>query len=327
MKQALTRYLISALIAMATQSVLAQDAAIRYPVKPVSIIVPNAPGASFDVFARMYADRLAAAFGQPFVVDFKPGASGTIASTFVAKSTPDGHVLLIASPSFTIVPLQYSELPFHAQKSFAPVSLMSKAPYVMVVNADFPAKNLREYIAYAREHPGAINVATTGSGAFNHLAAEWIHSATNTQAAFIHYKGGTAYVPDLVSGRVNTVIASFGFMRTLLQGGKVRPIAVTSVNRNPAMPDVPSVAEQAVSGYDAVNWVGMVAPAGTPVPVVNRLSAEIARLLKMPDLIAALQKDGTDPVGSTPEQFRALIADELSRWRTLVTTRNIKMTE
>ncbi len=327
MKNALTRSLIPALIAIGMQPVLAQDVTVRYPVKPVSIIVPNAPGASFDAFARLYADKMTAVFGQPFVVDFKPGASGTIASAFVAKSAPDGHVLLIASPSFTIVPLQYKELPFDTQKSFAPVSLMSKAPYVMVVNADFPAKNLKEYIAYAKEHPGAINVATTGSGAFNHLAAEWIHSATNTQASFIHYKGGTAYVPDLVSGRVNTVIASFGFMRTLLQGGKVRPIAVTSVNRNPALPDVPTVAEQVVPGYDAVNWVGVVSTAGTPVPVVNRLSTEIARVLKMPDVTAALEKDGTDPVGSTPEQFRALIADELSRWRTLVTTRNIKMAE
>ena len=204
---------------------------------------------------------------------------------------------------------------------------MTKAPYVMVVNADFPARNLKEYIAYAKEKPGAINIATTGSGAFNHLAAEWIHSATNTQASFIHYKGGTAYVPDLISGRVNSVIASFGFMRTLLQGGKVRPIAVTSVTRNPAMPDVPSVAEQVVPGYDAVNWMGLVTTAGTPVPVVNRLSSEIAKMMKLPDVVAALQKDGTDAVGTTPEQFRALINEELVRWRNLVQSRNIKMAE
>jgi len=318
--------LIAALLASGMSTAHAQDAA-RYPVKPVSILVPNAPGASMDVFARMYAEKLTGVFGQPFVVDFKPGASGTIASAFVAKSAPDGHLLLIATPSFTIVPLQYKDLPYDTSKSFTPVSMMTKAPYVMVVNADFPAKSLTEYIAFAREKPGVINVATTGSGAFNHLAAEWIHSATNTQASLIHYKGGTAYVPDLVSGRVNTVIASFGFMRTLLQGGKVRPIAVTSLARNPAMPDVPTVAEQVVPGYDAVNWMGLVTTAGTPMPVVNRLSSEISKMLKLPDVAAALQKDGTDPVGSTPEQFRALINDELSRWRNLVQSRNIKMAQ
>lgn len=320
------RCIIAALLAFGLSSAQAQEGP-RYPVKPVSIIIPNAPGASMDVFARLYSDKLSAAFGQPFVIDFKPGASGTIASAFVAKSAPDGHLLLITTPSFTIVPLQYKDLPYDTSKSFTPVAMMTKAPYVMVVNADFPAKNLKEYIAYARDKPGTINVATTGSGAFNHLAAEWIHSATGTQASFIHYKGGTAYVPDLVSGRVNTVIASFGFMRTLLQGGKVRPIAVTSLQRNPAMPDVPTVAEQVVPGYDAVNWMGLVTTAGTPMPVVNRLSAEISKLLKLPDVVAALQKDGTDPVGSTPEQFRALINEELTRWRTLVETRNIKMAQ
>lgn len=320
------RCIIAALLAFGLSPAQAQEGP-RYPVKPVSIIIPNAPGASMDVFARLYSDKLSAAFGQPFVIDFKPGASGTIASAFVAKAAPDGHLLLITTPSFTIVPLQYKDLPYDTSKSFTPVAMMTKAPYVMVVNADFPAKNLKEYIAYARDKPGTINVATTGSGAFNHLAAEWIHSATGTQASFIHYKGGTAYVPDLVSGRVNTVIASFGFMRTLLQGGKVRPIAVTSLQRNPAMPDVPTVAEQVVPGYDAVNWMGLVTTAGTPMPVVNRLSAEISKLLKLPDVVAALQKDGTDPVGSTPEQFRALINEELTRWRTLVETRNIKMAQ
>jgi tripartite-type tricarboxylate transporter receptor subunit TctC len=318
--------IIAALLAFSLSPALAQDGP-RYPVKPVSIIIPNAPGASMDVFARLYSDKLSAAFGQPFVIDFKPGASGTIASAFVAKAAPDGHLLLITTPSFTIVPLQYKDLPYDTSKSFTPVSMMTKAPYVMVVNADFPAKNLKDYIAFAREKPGIINVATTGSGAFNHLAAEWIHSATGTQASFIHYKGGTAYVPDLVSGRVNSVIASFGFMRTLLQGGKVRPIAVTSLQRNPAMPDVPTVAEQVVPGYDAVNWMGLVTTAGTPMPVVNRLSSEISKLLKLPDVVAALQKDGTDPVGSSPEQFRALINDELVRWRNLVESRNIKMAQ
>ncbi len=320
------RCLIAALLALGVLPAQAQEGP-RYPVKPVSIIIPNAPGASMDVFARLYSDKLTAAFGQPFVVDFKPGASGTIASAFVAKSAPDGHMLLIATPSFAIVPLQYKDLTYDSSKSFTPVAMMTKAPYVMVVNADFPAKNLKDYIAYAKDKPGIINVATTGSGAFNHLAAEWIHSATGTQASFIHYKGGTAYVPDLVSGRVNTVIASFGFMRTLLQGGKVRPIAVTSLQRNPAMPDVPTVAEQSVPGYDAVNWMGLVTTAGTPMPVVNRLSSEIAKLLKLPDVVAALQKDGTDPVGSTPEQFRALINEELTRWRNLVESRNIKMAQ
>ncbi len=318
--------LAAALLALNSLALHAQDTA-RYPSKPVSIIVPNAPGASFDVFARMYADKLAGIFGQPFLVDYKPGASGTIASTFVAKSAPDGHVLLIVSPSFTIVPMQYKDLPFDTIKSFAPVSLMTRAPYVFVVNSAFPAKNLKEYIAYARDNPGQINVATTGSGAFNHLAAEWMHSATNTQASFVHYKGGTAYVSDLLSGRVNGVIASITFMKPQIAAGKVKPLAVTSVARNPAMPDTPSVAEQVIPGYDAVNWVGIVAPVTTPTGTVNRLSTEVAKVLKQPDVLSALNKDGTESVGSTPEQFGQLITEELSRWRNLIQSRNIKMAE
>ncbi len=305
----------------------AQDAAPRYPSKPVAIVVPNAPGASFDIFARMYSQKLSDNLGQPFIVDFKPGASGTIASAYVAKSAPDGHVLMIVSPSFTIAPLQYKDLPFDTIKSFAPVSLLTKAPYLVVVTTALPIKSMREYIAYARDNPTALNIATTGAGSFNHLAAEWIHSSTNTQVSYVHYKGGTAYVPDLVSGRVHAVISSITFMKPMITAGKVRPIAVSSITRNPAMPDLATVAEQGVPGYDAVNWVGLVAPAGTPGAIVSRLSTEMAKALKQADVLSALSLDGTQAVGSTPEQFSQALAEELDRWRKLVLGRNIKLTE
>lgn len=321
-------FILSAVLLALNSTVLrAQDSASRYPSRPVAIIVPNAPGASFDVFARMYADKLAAVLGQPFLVDYKPGASGTIASTFVSRSAPDGQVLLIVSPSFTIAPMQYKELPFDPIKSFAPISLMTRAPYVFVVNSALPAKNLTEYIVYAKANPGKLNIATTGAGAFNHLAAEWIHSATKTQASFVHYKGGTAYLPDLASGRVNGVIASITFMRAFINAGKVTPLALTSVARNSAMPDTPTVAEQIIPGYNAVNWVGLMAVAGTPAGIVSRLNAEITKILKQPDVLSALNKDGTESVGSTPDQFSHLIAEELGRWRDLIQSRNIKMAQ
>lgn len=321
------RCLQAVFLAVSAAFAQAQDLAPRYPSKPVAIVVPNAPGASFDIFARMYSQKLSDSLGQPFIVDFKPGASGTIASAYVAKSAPDGHVLMIVSPSFTIAPLQYKDLPFDTIKSFAPVSLLTKAPYLVVVTTAVPIKSMKEYIAYARDNPTALNIATTGAGSFNHLAAEWIHSVTNTQVSYVHYKGGTAYVPDLVSGRVHAVISSITFMKPMIGAGKVRPIAVSSITRNPAMPDLASVAEQGVPGYDAVNWVGLVAPAGTPGAIVGRLSTEMARALKQADVLNALSLDGTQPVGSTPEQFSQALAEELERWRKLVQGRNIKLTE
>jgi tripartite-type tricarboxylate transporter receptor subunit TctC len=308
-------------------SVQAQESAAAYPSKPVTLVVPNSPGASFDRFARMYAQKLGDSLGQPFVVDFKPGAGGTIASTYVAKSAPNGYALLIVSPSFTIAPLQYKDLAFDPVQGFSPISLMTSAPYLLVVNAGLPVKSVREYIAYAKANPGALNIATTGAGSFNHLAAEWIHSATSSKAFYIHYKGGPDYVADLMTGRVQGVIASVTFMKPLIASGKVRAIGVTSLNRNPAVPDLPTLAEQGVPDYNAINWVGIVAAAGTPPSIVAKLNTELAKALKQPDVASELVLDGTQAVASTPEQFRQLLVTELGRWRKLVQEREINMKE
>lgn len=320
-------YVMALSLALAPGVVGAQESAVNYPSKRVTLIVPNSPGATFDRFARMYSQKLSDSLGQPFVVDFKPGAGGTIASAYVAKSPPNGYSLLIVSPSFTIAPLRYRDLPFDPIQSFAPVSLMTSAPYLLVINAAVPAKSVREYIAYAKANPGALNIATTGAGSFNHLAAEWIHSATGTKAFYIHYKGGPDYVADLMTGRVQAVIGSLTFLKPLIASGKVRAIGVTSIDRNSAVPDLPTIAEQGVPDYNAINWVGIVAPAGTPAGIISKLNAELAKALKQPDVVSALSTDGTTPVASTSEEFAQLLVSELGRWRKLVHERDIKMKE
>ncbi len=304
---------------------IAQEPAAGYPSKPVTIIVPATPGASFDANARLYAQKLSDSLRQPFIVDFKPGASGTIAAAFIAKAAPDGHVITLISPSFTIAPLQYKDLPYDSVTSFAPISLVSSAPYIFVVHPSLPVRTLTEYIALARANPGKANIGTTGAGSFNHLAAEWLHIATHTKATFIHYKGGPVYLTDLLAGRIEGGISSIPFVKPHVVAGKLRAIAVTSAVRNPVVPDLPTFAEQGVPGYDAMNWLGFLAPAKTPAPTVAKLSAEFAKALKQSDVLGMLKVDGAQPVGSAPEQFSQFLVAEMARWRKLVQGGNIKL--
>ncbi|OGA50267.1 MAG: hypothetical protein A3G24_17260 [Betaproteobacteria bacterium RIFCSPLOWO2_12_FULL_62_13] len=300
-----------------------QEPAASYPSKPVTIIVPATAGASFDRNARLYARELGDRLRQPFVVDFKPGAGGTIAAAFVAKAAPDGHVITLISPSFTIAPLLYKDLPYDPVKSFAPISLASSAPYIFVVHPSVPARTLSEYIALARANPGKINIGTTGVGAFNHLLAAWLHIATGTKATFVPYKGGPLYMADLLAGRIDGGISSIPFVTPYVTAGKLRAIGVTSARRNPVVPDLPTFAEQGVPGYDAVNWLGFLAPAKTPGPIVAKLSAEFAKALKQSDVMGMLKVDGAQPVGSTPEQFSQFLVAEMARWRKLVQDGNV----
>ena len=327
----MTRY--RAMIAVAAALVApcnfasAQEATSAYPSRPVTIIIPITPGGSFDVSARMYAQKLSDGLQQPFVLDFKPGAGGTIGAAYVAKSTPNGYTIILVSPSFTTATLQYKDLPYDPLKSFAPISLVSSAPYVLVVTPSLAAKSVTEYIAYAKANPGKLNIGTTGAGAFNHLAAEWLHIATNTKATFIHYKSSPVYLTDLISGRIQGGISGIPFVKGQVAAGKIRALGVTSIARNPAYPDVPSFAEQGVAGYDAVNWFGFVAPAQTPAPIINKLSGELVRALKQPDVLSTLGNDGAQPIGSTPAQFGQFLANDLARWRKLVQDGDIKLEE
>ena len=296
-----------------------------YPSRPVTLILAIAAGGANDLEARLEAAKMGEFLGQPFLLDFKPGASGAIGNAYVAKSRPDGHTLLIATAAFTILPAFNKNLPYDTIKDFAPVSLMSQRTSVLVVRPSFPAQTFAEYIAYARANPAKINFGTTGVGGTAHLAGAWMHTASNTNVTFIPYTGTGPQLPDLYSGRLDAAPVSVSVALPLVKAGKVRALAVFEDKRSKLLPDLPTVAEQGIAGYNSVLWLGIAAPAATPAPIVNRLNEAFIRVAKSPDVISTLEGQGNEMVGSTPAQFRQLIATETERWRKVVQDAGIKI--
>ena len=301
-----------------------QGTAEAFPAKPVMVIVAQTPGGPNDQEARIYMTKMQSLLGQPFVLDFKPGAGSIIGSNYVAKAVPDGYTILLAAGAFTIIPALSPEVSYDAVKDFAPISLMSQKPAAVMVNLNFPARTFAEYIAYARANPGKLNVGTAGSGSTVHLMSAWMHSATNTSVTFIPYKGVAPILPDLLTGRVDATIVTLLVAGPLLKAGKVRVIAVTDDKRSKLMPDVPTVAEQGIPGFSYTNWLGFVGPAATPAVLINKLSDAFAKTARLPDVIAPLEADGSTLVGSSPSHFRQLLVTESQRWRKLVQDAGIK---
>ena len=307
--------------------VFAQGAADNYPNKPVTVVAAIAAGGPIDLEARPYLAKISAMMGQSFVFDFRPGAAGTIGAGYVAKARPDGYTLLVISAGFTVFPAFYKDLPFDVVRDFAHVSLMSERTSVLQVPVSFPAKTFPEYIAYARANPGKINYGTTGVGSITHLAGAWMHGATNTKVTFIPYKGTGPLLQELMAARVDVASGTLVSALPLMKTGKVRPIAILNDKRSTLLPGVPTVAEQGVPGYNYSNWLGFVAPGGTPVAIVNKLSEGFARVARMPEIVSALEAEGSIAVGSTPAQFRQLIVTETARWQKVVQETGIKLEE
>jgi len=305
----------------------AQNPADSYPSKSATIIVSQAAGGPNDVEARLYAAKLSEILGQKFVVDYKPGAGTLLGTSYVAKAQPDGYTLLAVTAGFTIFPSAYKDLPFDVNKAFAPIALMSKKALVILVRPSFPARTFEEYIAYARANPGKVNYGTSGAGGGAHLIGAWAHSATNTRVTFVPYKGTPAIVLDMMADRMDLTAALVFVAMPLIKSGKLRALAITDDKRAKLLPDVPTIAEQGVPGYNYTTWMGFSAPAGTPVAIVNKLNAAFVRTAKMPDIISALEADGSEVVGSTPLQFSQLIANEVDRWRKVVRDAGIKFEE
>lgn len=318
-----SRALLFVYAAACVQPASAQPAAGPYPVKPVVVVVANVAGGTTDTETRMYAQKLGESLGKPFLIDYKPGAGGAIGAAFVAKAAPDGYTLLVASTSFPVVPALNDDLLYDPVKDFAPLSLMSKRPAVLLVHPDFPARGLKEYLAYARANPRAINFGTSGSGGVQHLAGAWLHSASGTQVTFIHYKGAAAVIPDLLSGRLHAFPTALITAMPHIRAGKLRAISILSMERSLLLPELKTASEEAVEGFDMPSWVGLVATGGTPTPIVNRLGNELAKIAKAPD-IAKKMEEGTLMVGSDPAQFARLIGTEVARWRQLVKEHGIK---
>jgi tripartite-type tricarboxylate transporter receptor subunit TctC len=295
-------------------------AADTYPDRAVHWIVPYPPGSGTDVVARLLGERLAEALGKPVVVDNKPGAGAAIGVDAVAKAAPDGYTIGMADTGpLAINPALYPKLPYDPVKSFAPITNVAMLPFILVVNPSLPVKTTGELIAYAKDHPGRINYASVGNGSSVHLATELFKKMAGVDMVHIPYKGSAPALQDLLGGQVSVMFVNLLSSQAYLKDGSLRALAVAPAKRLSALPDLPTVAESGVAGYDFVSWFGVVAPAGTPEPIVRHLNAEIVRIVKQPEMRSRLiEQGGLEPVGSTPEEFKALIATERTRWAEIV---------
>jgi tripartite-type tricarboxylate transporter receptor subunit TctC len=314
---------IVALLASAT-AVIAQPAA--YPTKPIRIVVAYTPAGATDILARTIGQKLNEAWGQAVIIDNRPGANGNIGTEYAAKATPDGYTLLmVTAGTHGINPGLYRKLGFDAVKDFAPVSLVAMVPNVFVVNNAVPSKDLKEFIAYAKANQGKLNYGSPGNGSTAHLSMELFKSMTGIQMVHVPYKGSAGVLADLIGGQIVVTMDNMPPYVPQVKAGKIRALAVSPARRSPALPDVPTVAEAGVPGYDSGAWFGLVAPANTPKDLVAKLSREIARILKLPDVSARLADLGAESVGSTPEQFSAHIKAEIAKWAKVIRDANVEL--
>ena len=298
--------LFAALLATAIQ-------AQPYPSKPVRMVVAFPPGGSTDLAARALSERLAEALGQPIVVENRPGASGNIGAEAVARAAPDGYTLLMAATSFATSPAFFPKLGWDPVKDFAPVSLVATVPIVVVVNPAVPAKNPQELIAYSKANPGKLNLASPGAATLTRLSGEMFKQAAGLDWVTVHYKGGPPAVTDLLAGQSHVMFANISDVISHVKAGKLRAVAVTTAKRSAVVPDLPTVAESALPGFDVSTWQAVVAPAGTPREVVQRLNAEIVKAMAAPEMKQRFLSFGTDAATGTPDELGRFLADEVAK--------------
>ena len=290
-----------------------------YPVKSIRLVVPFPPGGGNDTIARLLGQKLAPALGQQVLVDNRPGAGGTIGAEIAAKSPPDGYTLFLAGvASHGINPNLRKRLPYDPVRDFSGVSLIASAPLLVVVHPSLPVASIKQLVALAKARPGAVNYASNGSGSSSHLAVELFAMTTGTVMTHIPYKGVALALTDLMSGQVQVAFSSAVSMLPHVKAGKLRAIAMTGAKRSQAIPDIPTVAEAGVPGYETGSWYGIVAPAKTPRPVIERLSREIATATRSAEISGRLVDEAVIPIGSTAEEFDAHIRRELARWAKVI---------
>ena len=305
--------------------VLAQaDPTADFPSRPIRLIVPFAPGGGTDIVARTIGQKLTEAWKQPVVVENRAGGNGTIGANAVAKSPPDGYTLSMITSSHSVnVSLQGSKHPYDLLKDFAAVSQVTRQPYVLVANPRLP-KSVEELIALARSSPGKLTYGSSGIGGTSHLAGALFCSLAEIDMTHVPYRGGEPAMTDVVAGQIDMLFSTLLQSHGLIQAGKLRSLAVTTATRSPALPQVPTMQEGGVPGYVVNPWYGVVAPGATPPAIVHKLSREIARIVRLPDVIQKMATDGSEPVGNTPEQFAAHIKSEVEKWRDLIRKTGIR---
>lgn len=305
-------------------AVVAPTGAQPYPSGPLRIVVPFTPGGGTDILARLIAQKLNESWGQPVVVDNRPGAAGTVGTAFVAKAMGDGHTLLIVPAGYAGNPGLYKNLPYDQKRDLAPVSWLASGPLTLVVHPSLPAKSVKELIAFARARPGEINFGSSGAGTLPHLSAELFNSMSGIKMVHIPYKGAGAAVIDVMAGRVPVYFMNILQSVSLIKAGKLRALGVTTPERTPIAPEIPSIAEAGLKGYDMTNWYGLLAPATTPRDAIVKLNAEVVRILKLPELTNRLADDGMTVVASTPERFAEFLARETDKFTKVIEAAGIK---
>ena len=306
-------------LALAATTLCGSALAQAWPAKPIRIVVPFPPGGGTDTIARETSQRVAAATGWVFVIDNKPGAGGNLGVDAVAKSPADDYTIVIGQTSnLAINPTLYAKMPYDSQKDLAPIVLLANAPLVMVTGMTTPYKTLADAVNAAKVKPDALNFASPGNGTVAHLTSEMFQKAAGIKTQHIPYKGAAQALTDVIGGGVELYMSSVPTLIGQIRNNKLRPLAVTSAKRVDDLPNVPTINESGYKGFDAVTWFGLLAPAGTPKDVIARLNAEFNKALQNPELRKKLGDEGADPAGGTPEQFAALIRDEIPRWGKVV---------
>jgi len=306
--------------AAAVPRVLAQgDAAADYPSRPIHLIVPFAPGGGTDIVARTIAQKLGEAWKQTVIVENRAGGNGTIGANAVAKAPADGYMLSMITASHSVnVTLQGHKHPYDLLKDFAPISQVTTQPYVLVVNPNLAAKSVAELIALAKSKPGKLTYGSSGVGGTSHLSGALFCSLAGIEMTHVPYRGGEPAMVDVITGQIDMLFSTRLQSRGFVDAGKLRPLAVTTAARSPAMPELPTMQEAGVPHYEVAGWYGLLAPAATPPAIVNKLNREIVRIVHLPDVTAKMAADGSEPVGSTPAQFAAHIKSEVEKWRDLI---------
>ncbi|MDW3682529.1 tripartite tricarboxylate transporter substrate binding protein [Cupriavidus sp. CV2] len=296
-----------------------------YPGKPIRLVVPFPPAGATDVMGRAIAQKLSEGLGQPVTVENRPGAGSTIGTDLVAKAAPDGYTLLLASGSLAIAANLYSKLGFDVIKSFAPVSLVGHVPHMLVVNPSVPANSVKELVALAKAKPGQLSAASQGNGTLSHLELELFKSATGIDVLHVPYKGSNNVMPDLLAGNVSIFFDSVPSSMPLVKNGKLKALGVVGSQRLPMSPEIPTLAEAGLPGFDVKNWFALLAPAGTPKEIVQLLNAQVLKAVSAPDLAQRLASQGAILESSTPEQLAMLMKADLAKWGKVVKDANVRI--
>ena len=321
----LRRLLWSAAAAVALAVVTAAPCAAQYPDKPIRLLLPFPAGGTVDLVARLVTAQMAEELGRPFVIENKAGAGGVIATDATAKAAPDGYTLLLTTPNHTINAALNPKLPYDTERDIVPISIAAEVPELLVSHPAAPFRSFAGFVDYARKNPGKLNYASAGNGTLPHLTMELLLRRTGIEVAHIPYRGAAPAMTDLLAGQVQLKMDTYATASQLVADGKLKALAFASRERSALMPDVPTIAEMGLPGYEGILWIGMVAPAEVPKPVIDKLAAAVQRAVRSPALSERLKRDGIEPVGGTPQAFGELIAREIKEWRALAQAAKISL--